>query len=297
MAGINLNRTLITGALGFVGGELSHSLIGEGREVTLLVRAERLNEARERFSKAYEVITLEDMIDQPQKRIFDSIFHLATVYIYENTIQDIPKLIEGNIYLPTTLADIATRWGTKVSFINVSTFMQHFQGNEYAPTCLYAATKKSIEDILLYYSFNFKNFEISHLVFPHIYGEGDTRVKLLNLLVNATNTRSSLQLSSGRQLLDLVHVSDAVAALKSSEAIGSGRWSIGSDVCYSIRELTEMISEISRFQLDVNFDERKDRKFDTFEEWHTAERLPGWTPKVTLREWITSQLTVAKEIN
>ena len=285
-----MSKALVTGALGFVGGQLAHSLIAEGRDVTLLVREGKQTEARTKFSKAKEIVSLQDLVDSPLERVFDTIFHLATVYIYENTVEDIPTLIDANITLPATLADIAARWGSKVSFVNASTFMQHFQGSDYSPTCLYAATKKSIEDVLAYYTHTFKGFSTSHLVFPHIYGEGDTRIKVLNLLINATKSHSTLHLASGRQLLDLVHVSDAVTALKIAETLGTGRWSIGNDKCFSIRELTEIMSEISGIRLDINFDEGKDRTFDTFEIWNTAEPLPGWTGKIDLQQWVTQQL-------
>lgn len=285
-----MSKALLTGALGFVGGQLARSLIAENRDVTLLVREGKQTEARREFPGAKEIVTLQDLVESPRERIFDTIFHLATVYIYENKVEDIPNLIDGNIALPATLADIAARWGSEVSFVNVSTFMQHFQGSEYSPTCLYAATKKSIEDILAYYTQTVKGFSTSHLVFPHIYGEGDTRIKVLNLLINATKSHSALHLASGRQLLDLVHVSDAVTALRLAETLGTGRWSIGSDKCFSIRELTELMSEISGVRLDINFDEGKDRKFDTFEIWNTAEPLPGWTRKIDLQQWVTQQL-------
>lgn len=296
MADRKLKSVLITGALGFVGGELARLLIAEGRDVTLLVREGKQAEATEKFLGAKEIVTLHEMIESPKARVFDTIFHLATVYIYENSVEDISRMIDGNITLPTTLADIAARWGTEVSFINVSTFMQHFLGAAYSPTCLYAATKKSTEDILAYYSNTVEGFSASHLVFPHIYGEGDTRVKLLNLLINATKAKTALHLASGRQILDLVHVSDAVSALKMTENMGNGRWSIGNDVCYSISELTELIDEISKVKLDINFDGNKDRRFDTFQIWETADRLPGWKRKIELRQWITNQLLTSEEI-
>ena len=292
-----MSNALVTGALGFVGGQLAHSLIAEGRDVTLLVREEKLAEARTKFSGANEIISLQDLVDSPLDRIFDTIFHLATVYIYDHSVEDIPDLIAGNITLPATLADIASRWGSKVSFVNVSTFMQHFQGSEYSPTCLYAATKKSIEDILAYYTQAVEGFNTSHLVFPHIYGEADTRTKVLNLLINATKTHTALHLASGKQLLDLVHVSDAVTALKIAETLGTGRWSIGSDKYFSIRELTELVREISEVELDINFDERKDRTFDTFKIWNTAEPLPGWTRKIDLQHWVAQQLTNPDKMN
>ena len=294
MAGSKLRSALVTGVLGFIGGELTRSLIAEGRDVTLLVREGKQEEAEKKFSGAKEIVTLQELVASPAVRVFDTIFHLATVYMFENTVDDIPKLIEGNITLPATLADIAARWGSKVTFVNVSTYMQHFQGDEYSPTCLYAATKKSIEDILSFYTNTIQAFNASHIVFPNIYGEGDTRVKLLNLLINATQSKSPLHFASGRQLLDLVHVSDAITALKSAEDLGNGRWSIGNDVCYSIRELTELTQEISGVRLDIVFDDKKDRKFDTFEIWETADRLPGWTRTIDLKQWLAKQLTTSE---
>jgi nucleoside-diphosphate-sugar epimerase len=285
-----LSRVLVTGALGFIGGELTRSLIEDGREITVLVRDGRQQQAMSVYADISEVVTLQEMIEHPKDRIFDTIYHLATFYTYDNGTEDIPLLIESNIVLPTTLADIAARWKTEVCFVNISTFMQHFEDSDYMPTCLYAATKQSAEDILSFYSNNYENFSVANIVFPHIYGESDLRTKLLNVLINASRNGTSLNLGSGKQLLDLVHVSDAIVALKLAENLGRGRWSIGSDKYYSIREITEIISELSRIPLNVDFDAGKDRQYDTFRIWQTAERLPGWSSQIDLKSWLTTQL-------
>lgn len=287
-----MKRVLVTGALGFVGGEVVRSLLSDEREVTLLVREDRKEFAKKIFPEVHDVVVLQDLIDDPNGRIFETIFHLATFYTYNNTLEDLPNLISSNITLPTTLADIASTWQSQVSFINVSTFMQHFQGENYAPTCLYAATKKSAEDILYFYESTNSKFSVINLVFPHIYGEGDTRPKLINLLLNAAKFKLPIQLASGRQLMDLVHVSDAVRAVRSAEGMESGRWSIGNTRVYSIRELINTLSEVAGFQLDVTYDESKDRKYDTFEIWDTANRLPGWTTTVDIKQWFTNQLVL-----
>ena len=284
-----MSKTLVTGALGFVGGELVRSLMSDARNVSLLVREGRQGAARTKFPNVSEILTLRELIEEPNRRTFETIFHLATVYVYDNSIRDVSNLVDGNITLPATLADVAVRWGNPVSFVNVSTFMQHFEGHEYRPTCLYAATKKAAEDVLAYYGNAHSDFTVGHLVFPHVYGEGDTRMKLLNLLINASKSKLNLQLGSGKQLLDLVHVSDAVSALRSLEHLGTGRWSIGGGEHYSTRELADLFSEISGSKLDISFDPMKDRQFDTFKTWDTAPRLPNWAPSVDLKTWISDR--------
>ena len=105
---------------------------------------------------------------------------------------------------------------------------------------------------------------------------------------------------SGAQGRAFVHVEDVVDALVATKekGLGQGVIQIGPDVCTSIKEIAEIIVEISGKSIDIRFDTTKpegDR--GRCADYTKAKEILGWEPKVQLRdglaglyEWVQSRL-------
>lgn len=289
-----MKRVLVTGGEGFVGNSLVARLISNGADVTVLRRSAR--EVEHRPSPPGPHICTLEQLEAEETFEFDSVFHLATHYVFEHSHEDCSSLVASNVELIMRVGDLAMRSVQSVSLVNVSTFMQHHEGLPYQPTCLYAATKQAAEVILQYFSLA-PNMTVKTLVFPHIYGENDQRPKLLNLLIRCAKTSTEMELASGQQVMDLVHVDDAVEALMYVALRPSGRWSISSGQVIKIRDLVSLIERHSGKTLNVRYNANKDRALDQYHLWHSAEPLPGWAPKVELENWLAQVFPLTKGEN
>ena len=283
-------QTLITGGLGFTGRVLVKRLISQGEIPLLILRAERMKDAQVYFGNKIKTLTLDAFIkSEPNDYMVNRVFHLATMYEYSPTIDQIPNLVDSNITFPTLLAEKLKSKSNPPSWVNVSTFMQHYEGKSYFPTSLYAATKQACEDLFEYYRVS-NQIHVKTLVFPNVYGEDDGRQKLINLLINSVKDKRTMNLSSGNQIMELLHVSDAVDGLLLTESLEPGRWSFGELESFHIREIVEVIGRTSKSGIQVSYDSSKDREFDQLTSWQQGEILPNFSRKINFEEWLLTKI-------
>ena len=75
---------------------------------------------------------------------------------------------------------------------------------------LYAATKQAFTDLLVFYA-EVEGLAVHTLELMDTYGPGDPRAKLIPFLLRAGAEGTTVEMTDGTQLIDLVHVDDAVA--------------------------------------------------------------------------------------
>ncbi len=283
-------KTLVTGGFGFTGRALVNRLISQGEIPLLILRSEKILDAQKYFGDQIIALTVEDFINSASDDYtIKRVFHLATMYEYSPTIVQIPRLIESNVTFPTLIAEKLRSKSNPPSWVNVSTFMQHYESENYFPTSLYAATKQACEDLFEYYQVS-NQIKVKTLVFPNIYGEDDGRQKLINLLIKSVREKNTISLSSGNQMMDLLHVSDAVDGLLLAESLDPGRWSFGQLESLRIREIVDVISRTSKSPAQVIFDSSKDREFDQITSWQQGEKLPNFTRKINFEDWLLTKI-------
>ena len=98
-------------------------------------------------------------------------------------------------------------------FINTGTYWQHYVRSEsstYSPSCFYAATKQSFQDIIKYYTDSNLIKSITLKLFD-TYGPVDLR-KDITILSEAQQNNNKIAMTSGEQLIDLVYITDVVRA-------------------------------------------------------------------------------------
>ncbi len=284
-----MSTTIITGGLGFTGRHLVKRLINDDGPLVLLVRNVKTDWPRLDPTQEVLLLDLESLVAYVEANPIGTVINLAGSYNFNPTINELDMLIQSNFSFPMVLAELVARAGHKPTWIQASSFMQDFEGIRHQPICFYAACKDSIETGLNYFRFAHE-FEVVNLVLPHIFGDNDPRPKVIPYLLHAARTGSQATISSGNQLLDLVHVEDVVNAILASRKLNSGRWSVTSGEYVTLSSIVSYLADIAADGFQVLYRSESDRKFDTYQPWPPHEIVPDWFKEKELWQWLKLQL-------
>jgi nucleoside-diphosphate-sugar epimerase len=218
----------------------------------------------------------------------DVVVHLATRFVAQHEVADVEDLVRANVLFGASLMEAAARVGTPV--INVTSFWQHAHSKVRHPNSLYAATKNALLAITDYYR-DQGVLKIDDLVLYDVYGEGDIRRKLLALLIDAAKSGAAIELSSGRQLINLLHVNDVVAGIlheanRLLSGDGGACYAVRASEFLTIRQVAATVEAALSLPVNARWGAREDRPGEMREPWIIADTLPGWSPSIALVDGI-----------
>jgi nucleoside-diphosphate-sugar epimerase len=286
-------KLFLTGATGFIGSQLARRLVAEGHELAIVVRSDsKLDILRAVLPQIHVHVydgsyaSLLNALEAAQPEL---VCHVASLFLAQHKPEDVARLVESNLNFPAQLLEAMNQVGIKL-LINTGTSWQHFQNESYNPVNLYAATKQAFESLLAYYV-EAQDFKAITLKLFDTYGPGDTRPKLFSLLRKTARTGEPLRMSPGEQLLDLVYIDDVLDAFllsmaRLSEVKKSESYAVSSPERLSLRELTKIYSETVGRPVPVGWGGQPYRPREVLMPWTDHEPVPGWQPRVSLREGI-----------
>lgn len=278
-------RVVITGATGFIGRNLVASLAPEF-DVHALVRTHspRKEHLTEQGFTIDEFESADDMRESLHNINPDVTMHLATQFPTRGHSRDPGLLIEANVSFAAEVARAATDVGSK--FVNTSSYWQHYEGARYAPVSLYAATKEAFRPILQYFA-DVEGLRVVDVCLFDSYGPNDDRGKLTDILMNAALHGTTLQMSQGTQLINILSVSDVVAGLRLAIEAPVGDYEIRSDDWISVRDFAEIVSEVVGMPLGVEWGALEDRPREMRFPWTVSPLVPGWRQRTSLRDGLS----------
>jgi nucleoside-diphosphate-sugar epimerase len=286
-----VNTVLVTGATGYIGSQLAERLLSSGMEVNLLVR--KTSEAKILETLNGCVIHLYDKEDEIKDIVFkvqpQICYHLASLAMGEHKSSDLLPILSANILLGTCLAD-ALSGIQGVKFIYTESFWQYgLNTSIYRPNSLYAATKGALKDILLFYLIN-RGLNIVSLVLYDVYGPNDSRRKLVNLFIESAINNTTLDLSPGAQIIDLIYINDVIDALilagnlqYSSQIETVPTFTVASGERFNLKEVYSIFVEATGAFPNVNFGAKEYRANEIMIPC-VGPCLPNWNAKFSLRE-------------
>ncbi len=285
------NSCIITGATGYIGSHVLKYLLSKGWDIHII--------ADPKFGYA----NIEDVL--PQINIFeydgnvdelcdyfcrinvDVVFHLAAAVITNYKSVQVPVLIKSNIQFGSEILEAMKQSGTKL-FVGTGSYWQNYNREDYNPVDLYAATKEAFEKILKYYT-EVEGIRAITLRLYDVYGTGDTRPKLWNIIRQKAGTNEPLDLSAGEQLLDMVFISDVCTAyeqaytlLNSNIQINNHVYGVYSNRRKSLKEIVELYRTYLKEPVIINYGGKKYKKREVMNPTDKLEILPGWQPQIPI---------------
>ncbi len=237
---------------------------------------------------------MDDVREAVQRSKPDVVFHLASLFLAQHTPGQIGPLIESNVLLGTQLLEAMSEAGVK-QFINTGTSWQYFHQESFHPVNLYAATKQAFEDVLAFYTDSAGIRAITLSLFDS-YGPADPRKKLLRLLMDCLQTRETLQMSPGDQVIDLVHVDDLCAAFLHAASLvhdpvqpGMRSYAVSGGERMTLRELVALLENVAGASLRIDWGAKPYRPREVMRPWN-GPAMPGWTPEISLRQGLRQLL-------
>lgn len=283
----------MTGGTGFIGSHLVQALLAAGWQVHLLLRPSKRQHPGGVHIHPYQGETA-DVLHAMQRSQPHAVFHLASLFLAQHTPEQVLPLLQSNILLGTQLLE-AMRLTSVPALINTGTSWQHFERDTYAPVNLYAATKQAFEDVLAYYV-EAAGIRATTLSLFDTYGPGDTRKKLLPLLLHSLETGHVLEMSPGHQILDLVHVNDLCAAyLQAADLLlnpapaSATTYAVSGGQRQSLREIVALLEQAAGRSLHIAWGARPYREREVMQPW-VGPSLPGWTPRIDLQDGLRDLL-------
>ncbi len=292
-------KILVSGGTGFVGKNLILRLLEKKHDVFLIGRSSSNFDFLK--NKKVTVYKFDDDINKlmsfMKKEQFDGVIHLASFVITNHESKDIDSLIKSNILFPNQLLEAAAK-NNVPWFINTGTYWQHFKNKKYSPVNLYAATKQAFEDIAQYYIETSKTKFITIKLCDN-FGPLDSRKKIFNLWLDILRTGKKLEMSPGKQILDVSYIDNIIDGYlqliklisQKNNTIKSGTvFSINSKEKITLKDFAYLVENISKKKLNINWGGKNYRDREVMLPKNVGLKIPGWKQKISLKEGVRISL-------
>lgn len=277
-------RVLVTGGTGYLGQALLPLL--KGNQVDLLVR----DKSKAIHLDYQNLLTIDELTANTE---YDVVVHLAAFISSARDASTTKLLLESNVIFPTEfLSKINIR--KNGIFIDTGTFAEKWYGKKYGISYLYAETKKAFKCLASYFcQVNGVNYV---RVIPYtIVSEKRQKGKILDILINSTESDTSIPITEGEQILDFVHRDDVARLYRdiidreSYEDLDRRSIDVCTGVGRSIRSVANLVETISQRRCNLDWGKCPYREQDIMYavgDPSDAFELLGWKAGITLESTI-----------
>lgn len=272
---------LVFGSTGFIGKSFVLHLENEGWENVFVVNRTK--------NSLHGNKTHEFNFDEFQMKRHLQTYPKTTIVNMTNAYSKNSKLnheqLAANLFHPLTLASELE--DERQTFLQVGTYFEEL-GLAEEPFS-YAWAKKTVSR-LLSESNTKKGFRATVIKLFDVYGEGDTRPKLMNLLARhfSADNPKPLEMSCPRKQFFPVHIDDTVDAIKNSMAKSGSTTFASPQESYTLEEVVLVFQRLSKRKGSINWkcDGPKECKSENI----IDERFTNSMAKISLEKGIERML-------
>ena len=297
-----MGKVLITGASGFINANLTRRMLKEGHEVSVLLRkTSNVNRIKEILSQVN--VMSGDLLDYDtlQKEVHqfnpDYIFHSATYGSYPDDQKNDDLMVQTNIIGTYNLLK-ATQDIPYKCFIHAGSSSEYgLKGNVMSendclePVNQYGVTKASATLFCqLFAKRDRKNIVILRPF--SVYGPYEKGTRLISYVILRCLQKKEVQMTSGEQKRDFIYVEDVVDVylkVMGKEGIEGQIFNLGRGEDISVREVVEMIFELTKSDLSLlKIGAKEKRAFEAVRSWKAdtskLNQVLGFKSRTPLRE-------------
>lgn len=283
-------KILVTGATGFVGQHLVSKL--SKYNYKLVVRNISSN-----YKNGSQILYKTDDLEVFRKRVKeynpDVVIHLASFLTSADDITNIKNIIDSNIFFTSILLESLKDTDVKI-FINTGSFAEYYDNQTKPnPAYFYSASKLAVRPIIQYFK-NIIGFKSINIIPYTIYGGKSKSKKVIDFIMDSTKSEIPVDMTSGEQVLDFIHVEDVVNfyvhCLENIELLKDGSdYHLGTGTGTSVKEIATFIENITSKKANINWGAREYRPLDIMRAIapiNILEKELNWKPKVSIEDGI-----------
>jgi UDP-glucose 4-epimerase len=302
---------LVTGGLGFIGNELVRQLKASGKEVVILDNKNRIAPDIDDISdvKLAEV----DLTDHDgvrallQKLKPEVVYHLAAIHYIPECNDNPERTLRINVEGTESILRASAAAGVKkIVFassgaVYADSAQPLAETSPLAPVDIYGWSKLFGEQLChLNYNLNKTPTAICRLF--NNYGPRETNPHIIPEIINQLRSGDTLKLGNISTIRDYIHTADcakAIIKMAEYEHTGVSTANVAGGKGYTVKEIIELIGQITGRPIEVQMDDKRLRKFDKqtqVADLRALKDMTRWQPEMDLQKGMTDLLRFEKLI-
>lgn len=280
-------KILVTGAGGFIGGHLCHTLLGCGAEVHGISRGDQV-EGRDVACWWRGDLTNTSGIRSILAKVKpDIIFHLASCVTGSRDLRSVWPTFEGNLASTVNLLTVASEIGCQRIILAGSLEEPEYGSGETVPCSPYAAAKGASSSYARMFHALYQTPVVVARLFM-VYGPGQQDVsKLIPYVTLSLLNKQPPRLGSGQRQIDWIYVEDVVDGLIAAAHAPNmeGRTiDLGSGTLLSIQTIVLQLADRIDPQVELLWGALPDRPMEPTRVANILQTHDaiGWSPKTSL---------------
>jgi len=278
-----MKNFLITGASGFIGNNFLEKFSNKNNFYYIFLKNSKKNK---KFKNSFKEKNKKFIFFKKDSEIYTSIkklkinffINFATHYTKDNNFKNTEQLIKSNILFPSLILEsINKKYLKKV--ITFGSMQEHNLNKKYMPDCLYAATKRCLDNLFFFHKIKLNKIKFFNLKFYETYSANDKRKKLIPIIKKNFKNNLTTNLTSRKLNLNFLHVDDICRAIQLiiNKNIKSGEYQIQAKKFSNPKILIDKFNKINVKKIKYSI-----KNNNIFNINYNLKKLPYWKQKINI---------------